>query len=125
MNHPHPYGEDHDEPTVMGFEVPRSPDASYNNVYPGHLDEGREPPMVPPHLHHTLLNHPATRDESTSLPLPQNAVLNHLYIENGEVPSRGKYTASSAVENVYFFPATSSRKIWYQKVSDVPISNSG
>ncbi|XP_015077674.1 SNF1-related protein kinase regulatory subunit beta-3 isoform X2 [Solanum pennellii] len=86
MNHPHPYGEDHDEPTVMGFEVPRSPDASYNNVYPGHLDEGREPPMVPPHLHHTLLNHPATGDESTSLPLPQNAVLNHLYIENGEVP---------------------------------------
>lgn len=25
---------------------------------------------------------------------------------------RGKYTASSAVENVYFFPAASSRKIW-------------
>ncbi|OIT40742.1 snf1-related protein kinase regulatory subunit beta-3 [Nicotiana attenuata] len=86
MNHPHPYGEDQDEATVMGFEVARSPDASYNNVYPGHEDVGREPPAVPPHLHHTLLNHPTTRDQSTSLPLPQNVVLNHLYIENREAP---------------------------------------
>ncbi|KAM3375752.1 SNF1-related protein kinase regulatory subunit beta-3 [Capsicum chinense] len=87
MNHPHPYGEDHEASTVMGFEVSRSPDASYNNVYPAHIDEGREPPLAPPHLHHTLLNHPTRRDQSTSLPLPQNnAVLNHLYIENGEVP---------------------------------------
>ncbi|KAJ8535515.1 hypothetical protein K7X08_023235 [Anisodus acutangulus] len=86
MNHPHPYGGDHEEATVMGFEVPRSPDASYNNVYPGHDDVGKEPPVVPPHLHHTLLNHPTTRDHSTSLPLPQHEVLNHLYIENKEVP---------------------------------------
>ncbi|XP_075093395.1 SNF1-related protein kinase regulatory subunit beta-3-like [Nicotiana tabacum] len=86
MNQPHQYGEDQDEPTVIGFEVPRSPDASYNNVYPGNEDEGREPPMLPSHLHHTLLNHQATRDQSASLPLPQNVVLNHLYIENREAP---------------------------------------
>lgn len=71
-----------DEVTVMGFEVPRSPDSSYNNVYPGNEDEGREPPLFPPHLHQTVLNHPANRDQSASLPSPQNVVLNHLYIEN-------------------------------------------
>ncbi|WOG95900.1 hypothetical protein DCAR_0415229 [Daucus carota subsp. sativus] len=77
-----------EEPTVAGFEVPRSPDASYNNVYPGNADEGPEPPVVPPHLQHTLLNHPSGRggDAPTSVPLPQNVVLNHLYLENREAP---------------------------------------
>ena len=39
---------------VVGFEVPPSPDSSYNNPIPGNEDEGREPPLVPPHLQHTL-----------------------------------------------------------------------
>ncbi|GLT80777.1 hypothetical protein SLA2020_522000 [Shorea laevis] len=83
MNNNH-YGQDHDEVTVMGFEVPRSPDSSYNNVYRGSEDEARDPPVVPPHLQHTLLSHPASRENSGSLPLPQNVILNHLYIENRE-----------------------------------------
>jgi hypothetical protein len=66
---------------VAGFEVPASPDASYNNSVPGNEDEGREPPLVPPHLQHTLLSFPPSHDDSCSLPLPQNVVLNHLYIE--------------------------------------------
>ncbi|XAR59717.1 hypothetical protein NMG60_11015661 [Bertholletia excelsa] len=82
-----PYGDDQEEATVVGFEVPRSPDSSYNNVYPGNEDETRDPPLVPPQLQHTLLSHPASRDNSVSLPLPQNVILNHLYIENRE-PSR-------------------------------------
>jgi len=82
-----PYGEDQDEATVAGFEVPRSPDSSYNNVFPGNGDETRDPPMVPPQLQHTLLSCPTSRDPSVSLPLPQNVTLNHLYIENRE-PSR-------------------------------------
>ncbi|CAI9105008.1 OLC1v1003833C1 [Oldenlandia corymbosa var. corymbosa] len=77
---------DGEEPTVVGFEVPRSPDSSYNSVYPGNEDEGREPPMVPPHLQHTMLNCPPIRDPSVSLPLPQNVTLNHLYLENRETP---------------------------------------
>ena len=72
--------------TVVGFEVPRSPDSSYNNVYPGNEDEGREPPFVPPHLQQTMLNCPPTRDPSVSLPLPQNVTLNHLYLQNRETP---------------------------------------
>ncbi|XVE79800.1 hypothetical protein DITRI_Ditri14bG0085100 [Diplodiscus trichospermus] len=80
------YGGDQDEATVMGFEVPRSPDSSYNNVYPGNEDEARDPPVVPPHLHRTLLSYPTNMDASVNLPLPENVILNHLYIENREAP---------------------------------------
>ncbi|KAF5447246.1 hypothetical protein F2P56_032814 [Juglans regia] len=82
----HQYGEEHDEATVAGFEVPRSPDSSYNNVYPGNEDEARDPPLVPPHLQNTLLSYPASRDTTGTLPLPQNVILNHLYIENRNAP---------------------------------------
>ncbi|TYG88120.1 hypothetical protein ES288_A13G269700v1 [Gossypium darwinii] len=80
------YGEDGDEATVMGFEVPRSPDSSYNNVYPVYEDDARDPPVVPPHLHCTMLSCPASINASGSLPLPGNVILNHLYIENREAP---------------------------------------
>ncbi|PIA37259.1 hypothetical protein AQUCO_03000094v1 [Aquilegia coerulea] len=80
------YGENHDEANVVGFEVPRSPDSSYNNPYPIIEEEGKEPPTVPPHLQQTLLSIPTARDASGTLPQPQNVVLNHLYIENRETP---------------------------------------
>ncbi|GAB4850724.1 SNF1- protein kinase regulatory subunit beta-3 [Ancistrocladus abbreviatus] len=80
------YSNEQEEATVVGFEAPNSPDSSYNNVYPGTDDEAREPPLVPPHLQHTLLSYPASRDLSPALPLPQNVILNHLYIENREAP---------------------------------------
>lgn len=81
-----PCKEDQDENTVVGFEVPRSPDSSYNSVYPGTEDEARDPPIVPAHLQHTLLSYPPQRDNDVTLPLPQNVTLNHLYIENRETP---------------------------------------
>jgi hypothetical protein len=65
---------------VIGFEVPASPDASYNNLVPGNEDEGWEPP-VPPHLQHTLLSFSPSHDDSCSLPPPQNVVLILFYIE--------------------------------------------
>ncbi|KAJ1701855.1 hypothetical protein LUZ63_001634 [Rhynchospora breviuscula] len=74
-------GDELDGVSVVGFEVPRSPDASYTNPIPSHEDEAREPPLVPPHLQHTLLSFPPSQDESSALPLPQNVVLNHFYIE--------------------------------------------
>lgn len=74
-----------DEATVLGFEVPNSPDSSYKNVYPGNEDEGRDPPLVPPHLQHTVLSCPS-RDDAGSISTPHNVILNHLYIENREAP---------------------------------------
>ncbi|KAF4371938.1 hypothetical protein F8388_000105 [Cannabis sativa] len=80
------YHEEHEEPTVIGFEVPKSPDSSYNNVYPGNEDEAQDPPVVPPHLHHTILRCPTSRDDIGSLPTPPNVIVNHLYIEERETP---------------------------------------
>ncbi|KAF9596148.1 hypothetical protein IFM89_007466 [Coptis chinensis] len=71
---------------VVGFEVPTSPDSSYNNPYPGTEDEAREPPIVPVQLQQTLLSIPTGRDASGIVPPPQNVILNHLYIENRESP---------------------------------------
>ncbi|KAF6981592.1 hypothetical protein CFC21_009658 [Triticum aestivum] len=73
--------DDHEGVQVVGFEVPSSPDSSYSNPIPGNEDEAREPPLVPPHLQHTLLSFPPSHDDGSSLPLPQPVVLNHLYIE--------------------------------------------
>ncbi|CAL5424181.1 unnamed protein product [Camellia sinensis] len=73
-----------EEATVAGFEVPKSPDSSYNNVYPGNEDETRDPPIVPAQLQDTLLSGPTSRDQSESLRLPQHVIVNHLYIENRE-----------------------------------------
>ncbi|CAL9165159.1 unnamed protein product [Musa hybrid cultivar] len=82
-----PNGDDHEGVSVVGFEVPRSPDSSYSNPIPGNEDEAREPPLVPPHLHHTLLNYSHSQDDPGSLIAPQNVILNHLYIENQDGPS--------------------------------------
>lgn len=76
-----------DEVTVVGFEVPKSPDSSYSNVYTGNGDDARDPPIAPPHLQHPLLSYPSSRgDTSGTLPLPPNVILNHLFIEDGESP---------------------------------------
>ncbi|KAL4191303.1 hypothetical protein AMTRI_Chr07g29150 [Amborella trichopoda] len=82
------HSESHDEVNVVGFEVPGSPDSSYNNVLLGQEDGARDPPLVPPHLHQTLLSFPSTagREASNALPLPHNVILNHLYIENKDAP---------------------------------------
>ncbi|KAI3671893.1 hypothetical protein L1987_87090 [Smallanthus sonchifolius] len=79
-------GQDQETPVVAGFEVPRSPDASYNNIYTASEDDGRDPPVVPQHLQHTVLSYPTNRSSSAPLPDPQHVILNHLYIENREAP---------------------------------------
>ncbi|CAA7039111.1 unnamed protein product [Microthlaspi erraticum] len=72
-----------EDTTVEGFEVPVSPVSSYNNVYSSTEDETRDPPAVPPHLQHTLLGNPGSTELDS---VPQNVVLNHLYIENRDAP---------------------------------------
>ncbi|CAA2987320.1 SNF1-related kinase regulatory subunit beta-3 [Olea europaea subsp. europaea] len=82
----HPYGEDQDQVKLVGFEIPKSPDSGYNNVFPKNEDEDREPPLVPPHLQHSLLNYPTNGDSRSSLQATQNVTLNHLYVEKREPP---------------------------------------
>lgn len=72
------------EATVMGFEILKTSDSGYNNVYTLTEDESRDPPEAPPQLQQTLLSYPTNVGSPSSLPLPQSAILNHLYIENRE-----------------------------------------
>ncbi|KAK1357431.1 AMPKBI domain-containing protein [Heracleum sosnowskyi] len=75
------YGHNQNEAIVRGFDVPESPDSSYDNVYDYPVnDEKDTPPIVPQHLHNTLLSSPADGGLPESLPSPQT--LNHLYREN-------------------------------------------
>ncbi|XP_057526815.1 SNF1-related protein kinase regulatory subunit beta-3-like [Amaranthus tricolor] len=80
------YSEEQEHSTIVGFETPESPSSSYANVFPGNEDEAHEPTLLPPHLHHTLLSCPTSTETSGTFPLPQNVILNHLYIENRVAP---------------------------------------
>lgn len=48
-------------------------------------DYAKEPPVMPPHLQLTLLNVPSTADNTSSLPRPQHVILNHIYVQRGQV----------------------------------------
>lgn len=58
---------------------------SYHNPHPMAEDYAKEPPVMPPHLQLTLLNVPSTAESTTSLPRPQHVILNHIYVQRGQV----------------------------------------
>lgn len=62
---------------------------SYNNPHPVPEDYAKEPPVMPPHLQLTLLNVPSTAEGAASLPRPQHVILNHIYIQRGQVGAKG------------------------------------
>uniref|UniRef100_A0A7N0RA21 Association with the SNF1 complex (ASC) domain-containing protein n=1 Tax=Kalanchoe fedtschenkoi TaxID=63787 RepID=A0A7N0RA21_KALFE len=62
------------------LELPPSPELSYDNI----LDStfyAKEPPLLPPILHTTILNISQPPAAHKSLPRPPHAVLDHLYIQ--------------------------------------------
>ncbi|XP_016197570.1 SNF1-related protein kinase regulatory subunit beta-2 isoform X2 [Arachis ipaensis] len=71
--------------SISGFEPPKSPDSSYNNLQLTSEDYAKEPPLVPPFLQMTLLNVPSTNMEiQPPISRPQHVVLNHLYMQKGK-----------------------------------------
>uniref|UniRef100_A0A1D1XN63 SNF1-related protein kinase regulatory subunit beta-1 n=2 Tax=Anthurium amnicola TaxID=1678845 RepID=A0A1D1XN63_9ARAE len=65
--------------TAAEFEAPPSPDSSYSQPYPVDEDFAKEPSLVPPQLHLTVLG--GHNGEASTK--PQHVVLNHLFIEKG------------------------------------------
>ena len=65
---------------VSEFEAPPSPNSSYGGSFPVDEDYAKEPPMLPPQLHLTVLG---SREAEGSSTKPQHVVLNHLFIEKG------------------------------------------
>ncbi|KAA8544489.1 hypothetical protein F0562_022471 [Nyssa sinensis] len=71
--------------SVVEFEAPPSPNSSYSQTLPGDEDFAKEPIVVPPQLHLTVLGMDNS-EEASSSPRPSNpqhVVLNHLFIEKG------------------------------------------
>lgn len=68
--------------SVSEFEAPPSPDSSYGQPFPADEDFTKEPPVVPPQLHMTVLG---VQDTETAAK-PYHVVLNHLFIEKGSAP---------------------------------------
>ncbi len=48
-------------------------------MYPDQDDYAKEPPGLPPHLRHIILNKPSPQADPLALPSPQHVALNHLY----------------------------------------------
>ncbi|KAL2339283.1 hypothetical protein Fmac_013729 [Flemingia macrophylla] len=71
--------------SISSFELPQSPDSSYDNLQLSSEDYAKEPPLFPPLLQMTLLNVPTTNMEiQPPMPRPQHGVLNHLYTQKGK-----------------------------------------
>ncbi|XP_078436556.1 5'-AMP-activated protein kinase beta-2 subunit protein [Wolffia australiana] len=70
--------------TVADFEAPPSPVSSYGRPFPVDEDFAKEPALVPPQLHLTVLGEAAVLPAApAAVEKPQHVVLNHLYIEKG------------------------------------------
>jgi len=55
------------------------PDEEFRQVVPTLDDYTKEPPALPPHLRHIILNKPTPSIDAQELPVPQYVSLNHLY----------------------------------------------
>nr|GLL31544.1 SNF1-related protein kinase regulatory subunit beta-1 isoform X1 [Ipomoea trifida]GME03632.1 SNF1-related protein kinase regulatory subunit beta-1 [Ipomoea batatas] len=66
--------------SVSEFEAPLSPDSTYCQAFPGDEDFAKDPPVVPPQLHLTVLDSEKS-DEADASSKPQHVVLNHVFIE--------------------------------------------
>jgi len=64
--------EDQETPVKQEEEV-------YGQFTPDADDYAKEPPPLPPHLRHIILNKPSASVDPLELPTPQHVALNHLY----------------------------------------------
>ncbi|CAH9147274.1 unnamed protein product [Cuscuta epithymum] len=71
--------------SVSEFEAPASPESTYDQAFLGEEDFVKDPMLVPPQLHLTVLDSENT-DGTDASSKPQHVVLNHLFVEK-ELPS--------------------------------------
>jgi 5'-AMP-activated protein kinase, regulatory beta subunit len=76
------------------------------------LDEyTKEPPPLPPHLRHIILNKPPQLHDTAALPVPQHVALNHLYCtairDNMMVLGITQRYKTKFVTTVYYAPCSS------------------
>jgi 5'-AMP-activated protein kinase regulatory beta subunit len=94
------YGVEGDDNTeIFGTNMP--------DVY----DYTKEPPPLPPHLRHIILNKPPQISDTAALPVPQHVALNHLYCtairDNMMVLGITQRYKTKFVTTVYYSPCAS------------------
>lgn len=74
-------------------------------------DYTKEPPPLPPHLRHIILNKPPQKQDTAALPVPQHVALNHLYCtaikDNMMVLGITQRYRTKFVTTVYYSPCSS------------------
>jgi len=68
-----------DENFFVKSKERKIPEEEFRQVIPDLDEYTKEPPALPPHLRHIILNKPAPTIDPQSLPTPQYVSLNHLY----------------------------------------------
>jgi 5'-AMP-activated protein kinase, regulatory beta subunit len=63
----------------MGGARPDKDGEVFCRTMPDLDDYTKEPPPLPPHLRHIILNKPPQLQDTAALPVPQHVALNHLY----------------------------------------------
>ena len=98
-----------DEPTEVGG--PDKDGEVYSHNMPDVYDYTKEPPPLPPHLRHIILNKPPQLQDTAALPVPQHVALNHLYCtairENMMVLGITQRYKTKFVTTVYYSPCSS------------------
>ena len=71
-------GDDSDEETDLS-KLPDRDGEVFSQNMPDMDEYTKEPPPLPPHLRHIILNKPPQLQDTAALPVPQHVALNHLY----------------------------------------------
>ena len=83
----------------------------FSNKMPDLDDYTKEPPPLPPHLRHIILNKPPQLQDTAALPVPQHVALNHLYCtaikDNMMVLGITQRFKTKFVTTVYYSPCAS------------------
>lgn len=83
----------------------------YSHNMPDVYDYTKEPPPLPPHLRHIILNKPPQLQDTSALPVPQHVALNHLYCtairDNMMVLGITQRYKNKYVTTVYYSPCAS------------------
>ena len=102
---------DQDEADEMGGNKPDKDGEVFSHTMPDLDDYTKEPPPLPPHLRHIILNKPPQLQDTAALPVPQHVALNHLYCtaikDNMMVLGITQRFKTKFVTTVYYSPCSS------------------
>ncbi|KAG7338488.1 glycogen recognition AMP-activated protein kinase [Nitzschia inconspicua] len=71
-------GDESDDDTDLANRPDRDGEV-FSQTMPDMDEYTKEPPPLPPHLRHIILNKPPQLQDTAALPVPQHVALNHLY----------------------------------------------